>query len=238
MPSFFKHVLMSPEPDDKGGGGAPDAAAELKALKESNAALLARFEALEKKSGSRKDDSDDDDESDDEDDSDLRDRARKSATEKDKKNSDRKALENALRFSHNSSEWLKQNESILPKDIAEIFAQAEKENYDDAVEKDAAIKAGILQSFFSVQSNLDLLTPGLKTNLQEYLALTKSGKQSKAPEIYNAIFEPAFEMLRREKRAAALQKGFGNASGSEDAYKNKLVDLSKKHYLKEKSNGT
>lgn len=200
-----------------------DAVKELSDMKTANAALLARLEKLETAGKPPAEDED------------LQTKARKTIESDDKKKSDNKALENALKFSMNSAEFLKQNQSLLPKDISEIFKAAEKENFESAIEKDSAIKSGILQSFFSVQSNLDLLTPGLKSNLEEYLKLTKTGKQEKALSVYDTIFEPAFEMLRRVKRAEALNKGFGSSGGSEDAYKSKMVELSKKHYLGDKA---
>lgn len=166
------------------------------------------------------------------DDPDLLEKARKQREADDKKQADTKSLEAALKFNLNSSQFLKDHATLLPKDIADIFKSAEAEKFDTAIEKDAAIKAGIIQSFFSIQANLDLLTPGLKSSLEDYLKLTKTGKQDKAQQIYDSIFEPAFEMLKRVKKAEALQKGHG--TGSDDAYKQKLMAGSKKHYLGEK----
>lgn len=216
--------------DDKDKKETPppgdDIRKELDGLKAQNQDLMSK---LEKLLGKEKAPGDEDD---------LTKKAKDMRDQEDKKDNDTKALEAALRFNMGSSEWLKQNSTLLPKDVSDIFKAAEKENYGSAIEKDAAVKAGIIQSFFSVQHNLDLLTPGLKNNLEDYLKLTKNGKQEKAQEIYNSIFEPAFEMLKRVKKAEALQKGFGAPSDSEAAYKQKLISLSKKHYLGEKSNGT
>lgn len=219
--------------DGKGGDGKGSGAGggdEVAALRAANAALEARLAKLEGKSGGAGDDDEGDDE-------DLSDKARKMRAAEDKKGSDAKALEAALRFNMGAESWLKQNQSLLPKDISDIFKAAEKEKYDSAIEKDAAIKAGIIQSFFSVQANLDLLTPAIKGQLEDYLRLTKTGKQDKAQQMYDTIFEPAFEMLRRVKKAESLNKGFGGGgTAAEDAYKQKMMNLSKKHYLGEKSN--
>lgn len=168
------------------------------------------------------------------DDEELIDKSKRERAEKDKQDGDAKALEAALRFNMNSDSFLKSNESLLPKDIADIFKTAEKEKFDNPIEKDRAVKAGIIQSFFSVQSNLDLLTPALKNQLEDYLKLTKNGKQEKAQGIFDAIFEPTFEMLRRVKKAEALNKGHGD--NSNDAYKNKLIAISKNRFLGEKQN--
>jgi hypothetical protein len=210
---------------DKKGETSGDHSKSVADLTAANAALIARLEKLEAKY-SKSDDSQDD----------LATKVKKQKDIDDKKDVDSKALEAALKFSLKSDEFIKTNAALLPKEVAGIFKAAESEKYDSAIEKDAAIKSGIIQSFFSIQSNLDLLTPTLKSNLEDYLKLTKDGKQQKAQTIYDSIFEPAFEMLRRVKKAEALSKGLGNPSETDDAYKNKLIAHSRKHYLGEKSN--
>lgn len=234
---FYKQFMLMEEDKEKGGGGGggddkeknkpSDHAKEIAELKAQNASIMERLDkALGKSKGT-----------DDEEGDDLKEKARKQRESDDKRSSDNKALEAALKFSMGANDWLKNNQSLLPKDISDIFKAAEKENYETAIEKDSAIKAGIIQSFFSVQSNLDLLTPALKSNLEDYLKLTKTGKQEKAQQIYDAIFEPSFEMLRRVKKAEAVNKGFGNSSDSDSAYKTKLMAGSRKHFLGEKTDG-
>lgn len=223
------NFLMNKEGEGTGGGGAPDPAKELAELRSSNASLMARLEALEKgkpAGGGAPEDKD------------LETKAREMREKESKSSSDSKALEAALRFSLNSAEFLKTNQAILPKEVSDIFKAAESEKFESAIEKDAAIKAGMIQSFFKVQSNLDLLTPGLKSTLDEYLKLTKNGKQEKAQQVFDSVFEPAFEMLKRIKKAEALGKGFGAPTNSDDAYKAKMMNLSKRQYLGEKQNGT
>lgn len=198
-----------------------DHAKDIADLKTQNAALLARLDKLSPIADPAKDPA-------------LIDTVRKESEEKQKKATERKALESALKFGMTAPDWLKSNESLLPKDVKEIFSAADKEKYETEVEKDAAIKAGIVQSFFAVQANLDLLTPTLKNNLEEFLGLTKNGKQEKAQQVYDSIFEPTFEMLRRVKKAAEISKGHGQSTDDETVYKNKMIALSKQHYLGEK----
>lgn len=144
-----------------------------------------------------------------------------------------KRLESSITFNMRSPEFLKANASLLPKETSDLFAAAEKETYNDATEKADAIKSGLIQSFFQVQANVDLLTPGQKAALDEFLNLTKTGKQDKAQSTYEMIFEPAFEMLKRVKRAEALRGGH-SGSDADDAYKKKLMAGSAKHYRMEK----
>jgi hypothetical protein len=162
-------------------------------------------------------------------DKDLLTKAKETKESEDKKSGSAKQLEAAIRFSLGAEAWLKTNQTLLPKDIADIFKASEKENFESPVEKDAAIKSGIIQSFFAVQSNLDLLTASQKNQLEEYLKLTKTGKQDKAQQIYDMLFEPTFEMLKRVKKAEAIQKGHGTTD--DDSYKLRMMELSKKHYL-------
>lgn len=228
-------MVMDSKKEGEGGGGgggktddsksAADAAKELADLKASNAALLERFNKLEadsKKGGSGGGGKNDDE--------DLNEKARKQREADDKKSGDAKALESALRFDMGRADFLKSHASFLPKDVTDIFAAADKETYSNAVEKDSAVKAGMVQSFFAVQANVDLLTPGQKSQLEDYLKLTKNGKQEKAAHVYSMIFEPALELLKRTKKAEALSKGHGSASDVEQAYKQKLMNGSQQHF--------
>lgn len=199
---------------------APDLSAEIAALKAEIAAM--------KGSSSKKEPEPKPE------DTTLNDKARLAREAAAEKAIDTKAIERALSFSLSAKDFMKQNESLLPKEVAEIFSIAEKENYSNAIEKDGAIKAGIIQSFFSIQENVDMLTPALKSQLDDYWKLTKTGKQDKAQHIYESIFEPTLEMFKRIKKAEALSKNTVINSDADTAYKNKLMALSKNHYLGEK----
>lgn len=164
----------------------------------------------------------------------LHDRARKTREDQDRDSSRTKQLEQAITFNLKAQDFVKSNASLLPKEAADIFAQAERETFNDAIEKDSAIKSGLIQSFFAVQANVDLLTSGQKASLDEYLKLTKTGKQDRAQQLYDMVFEPAFEMLKRTKRAEALSRGHGSASDVDQAYKERVMNASRKHYLGEK----
>jgi hypothetical protein len=169
--------------------------------------------------------------------SDLTVKAKEIRENEDKRKSEFKALESAITFNTGGKEFLKNHEAILPKEAADIFAAAEKETYDSPVQKASAIKSGIISEFFKVQANLDLLTPTHKQTLDGFLKLTKNAKEEKAQEIYENIFEPAVEMMKRIKKAEEVnrsQNGLGNDSDSDAAYKKKMKELSEKHYLGEK----
>lgn len=168
----------------------------------------------------------------------LTDKVRKDTDDRAKRDTDTKALEAALMFNLTSSEFIKANESLLPKEVGDIFKAAEKENYSSATEKANATKAAIIQSFFSMQANVDMLTENQKVILSDYLKLTKGGKEEKARQIYENLFEPTLESLKRIKKAEELSRsrnGFKNSSQIDEQYKEKLMSGSRKHYLGEKS---
>lgn len=168
---------------------------------------------------------------------DLASKAAADAKAKAQAGADSKALESAIMFNTQSKEWLKTNASLLPKDVEGIFSAAEKETYDNQVQKASAIKSGVIQTFFKVQDNLDLLTAAQKTALEDWQKLTKNGKEEKAQQMFDSIFEPTFEMLKRIKKAQQVQIG-GQRSGddAENAYKEKLMKSAQKHFMGVKHN--
>lgn len=209
------------EAGDGGGQGGGEAGADdVKTLKEQNAALLAKLTALEGKA--KKDDVD------------LADKARLQREEQEKTTSNTKALESAIKFDMASKDWLKTNQSLLPKTVEGIFEAANKERYDSPIEKDRAIKVGVVSEFFAVQANLDLLTESQKIALAEFQALTKNDKQARAQNIYDNLFEPVLDNLKRVKKAEQLNRGLANDDDGKAAYKNRLLQGSKKHYLGDK----
>lgn len=235
---YRKYMLMDKAGDEGGGGGNPppsnDPGAGNPPPKNDPAPgnvvmTQAQFDALMAKIDGKGQPPKNDD-------PDLMEKARLEREAKDKQNSDARGLESALRFTMGSGDWLKENSSLLPKDVEGIFQAAEKENYDSTIQKASAIKSGIVQSFFNVQENMDLLTAAQKQSVDEFLKLTKNGKEEKAQQVYDSIFEPTFEMKKRISKAQQLQRdGSRPESDSENAYKDKLMKLSQQHYMGVKS---
>jgi hypothetical protein len=231
MPKFmnlYTFLKMSPDPAPAGGGDpnpapnpapapAGDLAAQLAALKAENEALKSAAKPPPKP-----------------DDADLAEKARKDREAKETAASDSKKLENALRFDLTSAEWLKTNASLLPKSIEGVFAQAAKENYGSAIEKVAAMKTAIVSEFFAVQANLVQLTESQKISVAEFKALTKNDKQDRVAQIYDSIFEPTFEGLKRLEKAKQVSLGLADPNNAEASYTKRMIELSKKKNLKEK----
>lgn len=212
-------MFLCPPPDDP-----PPNEPTLEELKAQLAAKDAELSKLKKSAAPPPDDEEDDD---------LLDKTRRSKGSNDADKSKLKSLEGAIKFNMRSEDFLKKNASLLPTEVSEVFAQANKENFDDENEKASAIKAGVVKSFFSLEDNVALLTEGQKTQLAEFLKLTKNGRQEKANQVYEMLFEPAFERLKDARKAEALTKGHG--SGDDDAYKSKIAKASRSHYLGDKN---
>jgi hypothetical protein len=168
---------------------------------------------------------------------DLFSKAKKETETQNKSANDTKKIENALRFNLGVQDFVKNNKDILPSDVEGILKVAEKENYDTALAKANAIKVGVVNSFFSVQANLDLLTPAQKIQLEDFQKLTKNGKEERAEHIFENIFEPALETFKKLKKAEELGKarsGFSSGSSVENDYKERLMKMARKTHLREK----
>lgn len=189
-----------------------------------------------KKSKSRKDD-DEDDEDEDEDEGDLNSRVKKERKASEDAKNQTKRLESSLKFNMGISEFVKTNADILPSEVPEILKAADKEKYDSAGEKAAAIRTALIKAFFEVQAHVDLLTPSQKTSLEDYLKLTKNGREEKAEFIFENLFEPALAMLKKLKKAEEVGKansGFAMTGKVEDDYKERLMATSRKTHLGQK----
>lgn len=167
----------------------------------------------------------------------LNEKVKDEADAKDKRELESKTLETALKFNLTSDKFINENKSVLPKEIGDIFAAAEKEKFDSAIDRANATKAAIIQSFFSLQANVDLTTPSQRQSVEDYLKLTKKGKEERADEVYRNVFEPTLEMIKRIKRAEESSKskeGYSEGSDLDKAYKEKLIKGSRQHFLGEK----
>lgn len=199
--------------------------AENEASKAESAKLKADIEALKAPKPSPKPEDD------------LQAKAAKEKEESEKNNANAKKVENALKFNLSVANFVKENKDILTADIEGILKAAEKENYDTACNKANAVKVGMIGTFFSVQANMDLLTAAQKSQLEDFQKLTKNGKEEKAEHVFENIFEPAIEMLKKVKKAEELGKaksGFSSDSSVENDYKQRLINQAKKGHLKEK----
>lgn len=191
-------------------------------------------EEKEKKKKAKKGKTDDEE---DEDEEDLREKVRKQKEGKVAKETETRALEKAIGFNMGVDKFITDHADILPPEFTDLLATAKKETYDSQAEKASAIQSAFIQAFFAVQAHVDLLTTSQKAALDGYSKLTKSGKEQKARELYENLFEPALETLKKVKKAEELGKarsGFATSSKVEDGYKQKLIDGSRAMYLNKK----
>lgn len=227
-------ILMDKKDDDKGGGGGGggDRTAELEKQladeKAKNEAWEKRIAALEGRNSGDKDKDKDRDKGDD----DLAEKARKEREAKEKQGADTAKLEKAIRFTTGMADFIKTNATLLPKSLEGILAQAEKEKYENAMDKAAAVQVALVSEFFSVQSNLDLLTESQKNALAEFQALTKNVKQERVQNVYDMIFEPAFATLKAVTKAKQVREGEVDPANEKAAYAKRIADMSKNKFIK------
>lgn len=146
-------------------------------------------------------------------------------------------MEDALKFNMSLEGYLKTYSNILPSKMTDLVKIADKEKYDSQVERAAVLKSMFIQEFFDVQSNLDLLTSSQRVQLDDYLKLTKNGKQTRAETVYENIFEPAVETLKKVRKAEEVGRsraGFASEGDSQSAYRDRLVNMARKSHLGEK----
>lgn len=204
--------------------------AQLNAEKEAKANLQKELEGLKAKPPEKKDPPETTED-------DLLKKTAQGKKDADDKKSESQKLEKALKFTMTVETFVKDNADALPSEFSDILKTAEKETYDSQAEKASALKAAMVQSFFQVQDNRDLLTASQKAQLDDYLKLTKNGKEEKAEHIFENLLEPALESLKRVKKATELGKaraGFATSTKVEDQYKARLMQVSRKTYLGEK----
>lgn len=229
------YLLMDKAVEDGGGGGGADETPlkeeqqGIDSLKAQNAELLKRLEALET---GRKQNSVGGGTPPKQDDEDLSSKARAALDKKASDNASSKEIEQAIEYNLKSKNWAQENKELLPKTIDSIFEEASKENFNSAIDKANAIKVGVVQEFFSIQENLDLLTERQKEALEDFKKLTKNEREQKVDGVFSNIFEPSFEMKRKLKRAEQVSKGFGDSDSTKENFKNKMKEISEKRYLK------
>lgn len=161
---------------------------------------------------------------------------------------DRKALEDAkgktrriqqaLKFEMSLPEFTKANKGIVPADFEGILERAGKENFDDAVAKAIAIKSSFLSTFFTVKENYESLTASQKEVVDGFLGQTKIGREEQAEKLYETIFEPALESIKKVRKAEQLNRarnGFsdGGSSVIKD-YEQRIIKQSEAAYQKKK----
>lgn len=172
-----------------------------------------------------------------EDEDDLLAKSKKATQDTDAEKTKMASLESALKFNMAINEFVKTNEALLPAEVLGVLKAAEKEKFDTPVERSNALRSSIIQSFFAEQKNVDLLTASQKNNLDNFLGLTKIGKEQKSEFIYENIFEPTIEQMKRINKAVEVGKanqGYATGSTAENNYKDKLIKISKKSHLGEK----
>lgn len=210
-------------------------AANEKAAKEKDDEIARLKGELEKK-GKTKEEDDKDKDKKKEDDKDLDKKAREEREANEKKAGELKQTESALKFNLSVENFAKDNKDYLPNHIGDILKQGEKVNYDSAIEKANALRFHIIKAFFEVQDNMNLLTASQKSQVEDYLKLTVTAQHAKSGSIFDSIFEPTLETLKKVKKAEQVglsKSGSHTGTKTENDYKQKMIGVARKTHLGE-----
>jgi hypothetical protein len=168
-----------------------------------------------------------------EEDSTLADKAERERIEAEKRQQDAKAIERDITFNLGIKDFVKVNAALLPKEIEDVVRLAESENYDTPAAKASAVRDSIISTFFKIQANRDTLTDWQRETLDNYLKLTKAGRETESAKIFATVFEPSFAMVKnikaQEERSRASH-GYMTGSEADIAYQKKLIEHSSKRY--------
>lgn len=166
------------------------------------------------------------------DDPSLADKARKEREAREKGQADAAKIERDISYNLGVKKFVEDHKAFLSEDVQGILAQAEKEKYDTAGQKAAELRTEIIEAFFKVQANSDILTSAQKRILADFQKLTKDGKRQDSEKVYESVFEPALEMVKRVKKAEELNlaaRGYATAAGGPlGAYKQKLFEAAQR----------
>lgn len=160
---------------------------------------------------------------------------------REKNQTDVSKIERDLTYNLGVKKFVEDHKAFLSEDVQGILAQAEKEKYDSAGQKAAELRTEIIEAFFKVQANSDILTAAQKRILADFGKLTKDGKRQDSEKVYESVFEPALEMVKRVKKAEELNlaaRGYATATGGPlGAYKQKLLEAAKRVIINKRKAG-
>lgn len=168
---------------------------------------------------------------------DLVEKAKREREEKDKLNASQGEVERAVKFNLTIDQFAKDNKDFLPEDVGGILTQAAKEKYGSEFEKASALKTAIMKTYFSLQANLDSLTPSQKKSVDNWLALTPKGREEKSADMYDNVFEPCIDTVRRVKKAEEVSRarsGLATPTEAAEIHKKKIMDASMAAHLRVK----
>lgn len=215
----------------------PEEQTAFDAMKSENEKNKKELDELKNKPAPKGKDKEGDEEDENDDEEDLSDKANKKKKKDDESKASSAKLETALTFNVGLKNWMIEQKDFLPEEITTIVNLAEKEIYDSAIQKANDIKASIIKEFFLVQANLDLLTEPHKKKLDLFNKMSKAGRQEKAEDVWENVFEPTFETLKKVTKAGQLNRSPGSYNSRnpiDESYKQKLMKGSKAAYLGEK----
>jgi hypothetical protein len=145
-------------------------------------------------------------------------------------------IENAALFV-NDKTFADDTAGLLGENTAAIFEKAKTENYGSTLERANDLRASLIEDAFSIQENLDQLTPSQRAKIESFNKSTRPKKQELAGSLFCEILEPFIQLQKAKAKAEEVRKaagGLGTKTSDEQEYEKKLVDHARKNYKLDK----
>ena len=133
-------------------------------------------------------------------------------------------IQSSVKFNHSVGEFVEKNKSLLPEEAATILTTAATKTFKNENEKANVIRKSLLDSFLSVQENLDALKGSLKDRAIKYRSLVESEKENQSVDFWD-LAELGTALKAGNNKADALNKinGVGAGDGEGGILENKIL---------------
>jgi hypothetical protein len=170
-----------------------------------------------------------------EDDPTILEAARKKEGEEADRKAKEKAISEAAKFSVSIRDIIAGGEEFFPKEIAGIMEVNAKKPYDSEIDKANDLRATIIESVFSVQKNLDLLSEVAREKINVFLSLSQKKREDKAHEHWEYVLTAldTYKRVSKLERAQKTRSGLASPSDAQEAYDKKILGLRDKPQTKE-----
>lgn len=154
---------------------------------------------------------------------------KKEQEDREKSDKEKRILEGA-KFIATFDKLIADGGEFFPKEVSVAVEVVNKRKYDDEISRADDLRASIIESVFSVQKNLDLLTELGKQKVNDFLALSQTAKQKNSEAIWEYVLNAldTYKRVEKQTRTEAARRGLATPSGATEAYEKKIFGLRNK----------
>lgn len=139
------------------------------------------------------------------------------------------SLANAIKFNLSIESFIKDNETILPKEAKALFDTVNSKVYSTDVEKANVLRKGLIDQFIELKENFDILPNSLKERAGKYKALTDDEKTKQSSQFWD-IVEIGTSQKVLIRKAEQLSKNGGQEAKTEfSEFEKRVFDLVNKN---------